>query len=205
MAAGDISKALNAKVRVYLEESSNGFWTDDTEIYPALTDGQREIINYVLTVYKMKSGLNGIEQLPQILRDIQTNTTGTGTASLPADFLYPAAVTMSGGIVRIRHTISNPSFAKAYNTYLAATASQPVCYFSSSQIVFESGSGSIAWTLQYFKVPSDITSSVDPTLGALAYNAIVEYATAFLLRKDENPRSETHYQNFFQLLQNLTV
>ena len=200
MAAGDISKTLLARVRTSLDETTEGYFLD-AEIYKALTDAQRETINFVLAVYKQKIAINPEEKLPEVLRVLQgTIATGTGTQNLPTGFLYPLAVYTSALPVFIRPDGITRGASK-YNTYLASSASQPYCSFSATQIVFET---SVAWSLEHLVSPStDIDTSHDPTLTASAYEAIVEYAIAFMLAKDENPRSAQHLQKFFQLIQNL--
>ena len=197
MPAGDITTTLVTRVRTLLDESSAGFFTTD-EIYKALTDGQREVINFVLSIYKAKLEINPDEKLPEVLRVLQATTTGTGTQSLPSGYLFPLDVYTSAARVFIR-----PERHKGmkYNTYLASSTSQPYCSISATQIVFET---SVTWTLDYLAMPTtDIGATVDPTLGSLSYNALVEFATYFLLMKDENARASQHLQRFLQSVQSL--
>lgn len=203
MAAGDISKALKAKVRTSLDESSAGFWTD-TEIYTALSDGQREIINILLTLYKQRNKITENEKLPEVLRSIlATTTTATGTQNLPADYLTYLALYITTTNIPIYVRSDGIERHQRLNTYLTSTSTQPYVSISSTQVVHETGS--LAWTMDYLKTPTELSDSADPSLPSLAFEAMVSYALAFLLGKDENPRATQEFQTFFQLTQNLYI
>lgn len=199
MAAGDLTTTLVARVRSLLDESTTGFFTTD-EVYKALTDGQRELIAFVLSIYKAKLAVNPDEKLPEVLRVLQgTPATGTGTTNLPTGFLHALNVYTATAPVLIRPE-TQKGFGK-HNVYLASTSGQPYCSFSATQIVFET---SVTWTLEYLATPtSDIDATHDPAVGHIAYNALVEFATYFLLMKDENPRAQQHLQRFLQSVQSL--
>ena len=198
MPAGDITTTIVARVRTLLDESTAGFFTTD-EIYKALTDAQRETIAFVLSIYKAKLAVNPDEKLPEVLRVLQASTTGTGTQNLPTGFLQALNAYTASAPVLIRPE-GQKGFGK-YNVYLASSSGQPYCTFSATQIVFET---SVTWTLEYLATPStDIDATHDPVLGYLSYNALVEFATYFLLMKDENPRASQHLQRFMQTVQSL--
>ena len=59
--------------------------------------------------------------------------------------------------------------------------------------------------MDYLKTPTELSDSADPSLLSLAFEAMVSYALAFLLGKDENPRATQEFQTFFQLTQNLYI
>ncbi len=200
MAAGDITTTLVARIRTYLDEASAGFWTQD-EIYKALTDGQREVISFVLAIYKQKIAVNPDEKLPEVLRSCFYTTGGVGSGVLPAGFLFPLSVYTSTVPVYIRPDGIQRGASKL-NTYLTSSSTQPFCSFSGTQIVFET---SVTWTMEYLSLPlNDIDATHDPALSAISYNAIIEYATAFLLNKDENQRAQQHLSKFFNEVQNLS-
>lgn len=200
MAVGDITKALAAKVRTSLDEASAGFWTD-TEIYNALADGQREIVNIISTIYKTKSALNGSEKLPEVLRAIMATTTSqTGTQNLPADYWTWLVIYTGTTPVYVRPDGLDKTLK--FNTYMASSAAQPYCSITSTQVVFET---SVTWFMDYLKTMTDMSGSVDPVVPSMAYNVLVEYAIAFLLNKDENPRAQNHFNNFITLVQQLYI
>lgn len=208
MAAGDLTALLVARVRTLLDEASAGFFSAN-EVYYALTDAQREIIIFALSVYKAKIRVNPDEPLPEVLRNsIGTPATGTGTATLPTGFLHALSIyiTASGIPVFIRSDGRGKAASKA-NTYLASSATQPYCSITATQIVFET---SVAWTMEYLQLPaSDLDATHDPALSAAAYNAMVYYAAGFLLAKDGDPlaqqMSQQHLNNFMKELQTLSI
>lgn len=203
MAVGDISKALKAKVRTSVDEASAGFWTD-TEIYTALSDGQREIVNMILSMYRQRSAINENEKLPEVLRSVlATTNSATGTQTLPADYLTYLALYVNSTNVPIFVRSDGVDRHQRVNTYLTSSSSQPYVSITATQVVHETGS--LAWQMDYIKTPTDLSDSADPSLPPLAYQAIVSYAIAFLLNKDENPRATQEFQTFFALTQNLYI
>lgn len=202
MATGDISKALKAKVRTLLDESSAGFWSD-TEIYNALSDGQREIVNIILSMYKQRSAITANEKLPEVLRNVfATTNSATGTQNLPTDYLTYLALYITTTNVPIYVRSEGIDKHQRVNTYLASSSSQPYVSISATQVVNET---SVTWQMDYIKTPTDLSDSADPSLAPLAYQAMVSYAVAFLLNKDENQRAVQEFQTFFTLTQNLYI
>jgi len=203
MATGDLAKALKAKVRTSLDESVEGFWTD-AEIYKALNDGQKEIANLILTMYKQRSKITNNEKLPEVLRALlATTTTQTGTQNLPADYWTYLNLYITTTNIPIYVRGDGVDRHQRLNTYLVSSSTQPYVSISGTQVVHETGS--LAWMMDYLKVITDMSDSVDPVLPEMAYNAIVSYAIAFLLNKDENPRASQEFQTFFTLTQTLYI
>ena len=202
MAAGDITKALETKVRTLLDEDTAGFYTADM-VYKSLADAQREIATFFLSVFKAKQKLNKDEECPNVLRPIlSTTTSATGTQNLPADFWDVLFIKDSSANVPIRIRNMSANYPhKLANTYLASSASQPYCYISGSQVVLET---SMSWTMTYFKTLTDTSGSVDPFLAQSSYNAMVQYAFADLLRRDEDPRAGEEFNKFLKMLQDIT-
>ena len=203
MASGDITKDLETKVRTLLDEDTAGFYTA-AAIYKSLADAQREIATVFLSIFKAKQKLNKDEECPNVLRPlISTTTPATGTQNLPADFwdvLYIKDSITSNVPVRIRN-VSSAYPHNIANTYLASSASQPFCYISPTQVVFET---SISWIMAYFKTLTDTSASVDPVLAQSAYNAMVQYAFADLLRRDSDQRAGEEFNKFLKMLQDIT-
>lgn len=184
-----------ARVRTLLDEASAGFWTD-AEVYYALTDGQIETINILIKMFEQTN------ELPKALIPLGKTQTGSGTASLAADFLYPVSMVATLNSV--------PIFIRGFgkhrdhlieNTYLASSSTQPYAYFQGSQVVLET---TLAWALDYIKKPADIESGVDPTIGAGAHDAIVQYAFAYILRKIKDPRADNEFNKYFNLAQSIS-
>lgn len=180
-----------ARVRTLLDESSSGFWSDD-EIYRALTSGQNELINYKISEFK------STKLVPEILRPLIENTTGAGTANLPSDYLHYIDIYVDSTPVFVRDITSRSHYSN--NSFLASASTQPYCYFTNSQIVFET---SVNWTMDYIKKPTDISVSQNPTLDDRAMNAVLQYAFAELLKKDSDARANNEFVQFLQLVQSL--
>lgn len=205
-----------SRVRTSLDEASASFWTD-AEIYSALTDGQQETANYFLSLYKAKSVNNIGAVLPQPLESLLKNkidTTVSSGVTKPTDYwhLVSAKWAYTGGLVgtyypcRIEGLSSIRDFNLA-NTYLAATETFPTVYeaYSGSAILFwflPAPSGTGAYNISYISVPTTISSSVDPILPASTHTAIVHWAVAQMLSKDQRPQeAQLFMQNFINEIQ----
>lgn len=190
-----------AVVRRNLDESSASFWTD-AEIYEAITEGQRQVANFVLTVYKTKRQINPLEEVPEALRKLITKKEDSvaGTSdTLPTDFLY--CLDVEYGTFEIKYpayNLTTPYLTHSLaNTYLSSTRYYRI---TDTEIIFDNGSGTVYWTLIYLKTPTDIDGSTQPVLGELTHEAVCTYATAEMLNKDQNFNEASLFMNkFFKL------
>ena len=204
-----------ANVRTSIDEATASFWTD-TEIYLALTNGQQEAANYFLNIYKVKSKDDLSVPIPQpleVLYKVASATTTTGIVDKPSDYwhLLSASYAYTGGLTgtfyncRIER-FSASMFFNINNTYLAATATSPIVYdvYSTSHKFYfrPDTSGTGAYALNYLKTPTAITASVDPELAVQTHTAIVHFAVAQMLLKDQRPQeAQLFLQNFINELQ----
>ena len=193
------SAEMLARVRTLLDESSAAFFTD-AEIYSALSDGQREVTNFALGVYRQLRAQNVNSQIPEAIKELITTATGTIaaaglTANLPADYLewIRADLAHTAGSVDAypcyyrENTLG--AFASA-NTYLAENITNQQHYFTinATQVVFFTpGAVSVgsSYTFVYFKKPTEISGAVQPILSDFTHEAIVQYAYAYILGKDQ--------------------
>lgn len=194
------SAEMLARVRTDLDEVVASFWSDN-EVYRALADGQREIATHIFTIWKQKIRVNPDEPLPEVLRSLISTDSGTTTKSLPSDFMsYLTVYSATNAVpIYVRENWRQTGWMKG-NTYSTSTSAQPFCYFNATQIVFETA---VNWTMEYLKLPTDISGATQPALPITAHNAIIQYAFATLLLKDSNPTAGQELQKFFLLLQNL--
>lgn len=199
-----------ARVRTLLDEASASFWTD-AEIYSALTDGQQEAANYFYSMYEKLKQVNPLIGLPHTLEPLYTLTTSTtinGLVNNPSNYwhLILATYAYNGG-TSYNCRIQPLSPALLYdldNTYLVASTTSPTVYqVSSTQFLFlPTASGTANYALGYIVKPTAISSSVDPVLPVLAHTAIVHYATAQMLFKDQRPQeAQLFLQNFINEIQ----
>lgn len=211
-----LSTELLSRVRTLLDEVTSSFFLD-TEIYSALTDAQQEAANYFLRLYNSALINNADSKLPQPLESlvISSGTIATVTAGLtkPADYwqIISASYAYTGDVVGTLYPCRieklNPVLGfNLKNTYLAPSATDPKvyeAYGASLQLWFlpvPSGTG--AYNLTYLKTPTSISASVNPILPVSTHSAIVHWATAQMLFKDQRPEeANLHLQNFINELQ----
>lgn len=209
-----LSTDLITATRSLLDEASASFWTDN-DLYLYLSDGQREIVNYLLAIYKAKSQVNPQEELPEILASLEKTISGTSIVyvlAAPSDYLH--LIDMQWGVhsgtlypAFIRQSQRNTIF-EMNNTFLAGTTTNPIV------IVKGDSSGSKAFNFipqvtgdylgTYLRIPPILTASVNPLLPDNTKSAIVNYALASALAKDKNySESSMFYQKFLQQIQSL--
>lgn len=207
--AGTITAQLLAEVRAQLDEASATFW-QDTDIYQSLTDGQREYVSLILAQYKAKVLADRAVKLPEVLRVLlkaglasTTFPTATTSIALPADFLYHVSFLMN---VSARSNLL-PTPIREYS---------PQTFFQNSNSLLNTDqyawidAGNINWspainggqiTLNYISKPTDITASIDPVLPQFGNAALVRYAFADCLRKDQRTQeAEAAYGEFLQMI-----
>ena len=174
------SAQLLTRIQTLLDDAVSDHWST-TEIYAALTDGQRAFIKEVLSKFTLRRRIDQSTPLPEVLRPLLTTDTGTTTKSLPINYLLWVDVYGTSVPIYVREK-GRGSSTRKNNTYLASSANQIYCSFNASQIVFETNTN---WTLEYVKKPSDISASVNPTLDDMCMNAVIQFAFGFLLAKDK--------------------
>lgn len=206
-----------ARCRTLLDEASASFWTD-TEIYSSLADGQQAVANYFLSIFKTQRLQDPSIRVPQPLEalyTVDTATTITGLVSKPADYWYllAASYAYTGGALATHYPcriypLSHNMFADLNNSFFTGTSTDPVVhevYSSGYKFYFlPSVSGTGSYTLNYLKVPTVISSSTDPTLSVQTHSAIVYYAVAQMLFKDQRPQeAQIKMQDFANELQGI--
>ncbi|RMG43484.1 MAG: hypothetical protein D6732_00040 [Methanobacteriota archaeon] len=210
------SAEMLARVRTLLDEASAGLWSD-SEIYSALSDGQRAIVQSVLAIYKVKKG-----DLPKVLAPLVTYAAGALTsagnpnATLPSDFLYHLNVEYdpTGSSQKPCIVVDQKEEGRILrnNTYYSASNTDAfyLAYYdvdTSGNYIFHfdpTNSTTGAYAIRYIKTPTDIDGSTNPILPEIAHNAIVQYAFAELLAKDEKyTEANYEFRKFTQQLSQL--
>ena len=203
--AGDITKQLTTEVRTLLDESTESFFKD-TEIYTALTDAQREYVSIILSQYKAKSIIDPSINIPQVLQSLATSSLSdvlfvgdTYSNGLPSDYLYfimfylktDSSDTLTPCPIR---DYSIKTVAASQNSYLNAR----MAWVDSTLIHWTPAAKSGGQiTLDYIKQPPDMTGSVDPLIPSFCYPALVKYALAEMMKKDNlDQEAAQNYQEF---------
>jgi hypothetical protein len=194
---GDVNVAFSAYSTL-----QSGFWSD-TEIYAALTDGQREIINKWLSIYEAQMNVNPNAILPEVLEPLITINAALSvsgnTVALPAGFIFDLNAVIGTAPLRKRQVERQMPFDQA-NSFLKASSTDDMYYIAGSNLYTENtASGTL--TLKYLAAPPDITSSQNPTLKPNVHNSIVQFAYVELLKKnEENQRNSIKEFQQFQAM-----
>jgi hypothetical protein len=196
-----------AALRTILDESLEDFWTD-LEAYAALADGQNQVIERLLTIYRAKKKEDSYAKLPYELGSLLNDDTGTTqTVAVPSGFLE-----LVGAFFNYNDTIGlkpctimnnlDAHFFNEDNSYTSAGGSSPVAGITSSADVVSiffvptiEGSGS--FSINYLKSPADIASGQDATLPVTTHSAIVHYAASRMLEKDQRVQEAQVQYNLF--------
>lgn len=211
------STVMLAAVRTILDEATASFWTDN-EIYAALADGQNQVIDKLLTSYRLRRKANPEAELPYELQSIGFRLISSGAASavnLPASFLelvYAKWDNDNSGVKEPCEIVSPVRvLEREDNTYTSTTSTEPLVYIEVAtsggavQVNFlpvYSSTG--AYDIQYLGKPSDIASGTNPTLPVNTHSAIVHYAVSRMLEKDQRPQeAQTHYGLFLKEIEGL--
>lgn len=210
-----IATSMLARVRELIDEVSSSFWTD-SNLYIALSEAQRQLVNLSLATYKMKLLMNPSEPLPEVLRplyeevaNLAFGTTGVSSVALPADFLFDLHVeyddNSSAPIPAYKIGITPNRKFSLSNTYLGSNQSQFYYWIDDENLNFGtvvSGTGS--YRLTYLKKPTEIDATpTNPVLPTFTHEALCQYAVAEALKKDkEYQAAQIFYNTFLQLAQN---
>ena len=211
------STVMLAAMRTILDESSASFWTD-AEAYAALADGQNEVIKEVLAVYKARRRADPNTELVEELRTLLTFESAGIAASFKAiytGFLYLVNANWdhdaSGTEEPCRIVeMDRGQNHRESNTFLAATATDPIAYVApepaagGQSINFRPVYSTTAtYSLNYLKSPTDIAAGTNATLPVTTHSAIVNYATARMLEKDQRPEAQMIYGKYLQELKTI--
>jgi hypothetical protein len=201
------STVMLAALRTTLDESSADFWTDP-EAYAALADGQNQVIERLLAVYRAKKKEDEYASLPYELESLLNDDTGTTqTVAVPPGFLELVGAffnyndTIGLKPCKIMNNLDSYFFTED-NSYMSATGSNPLVGISSVSDVVSiffvptiEGTGS--FSINYLKSPADIASGQNATLPVTTHNAIVNYAASRMLEKDQRIQEAQIQYNLF--------
>jgi hypothetical protein len=195
-----------ARVRTLLDEAAASYWTD-AESYASLADGQNAAIDMLIGAYRAKKRVDPNTKLSYELEAVLNDNTATDdTIAVPSGFMELVSATYdhngSGGenpciISDVRKAQLNED-----NTYLAADETSPVVYIKTTGDTVNLEflpvkSGTPATSYWFIVSPTDIASGQNAVLPVSTHNAIVYFATAKLLQKDERLQESAHWMNMF--------
>ena len=174
-----VSTVMLAACRTILDETTASFWTD-AQVYAALADGQNEVIKEVLAVYKARYKLDPDTELPSELTSVGAYASGAITSSVemiavPAGFLWLVNAKWdhdnAGALVPCRiMTMDRGLFHYQGNTFLAATATDPIAYVGAeiaagghSINFLPDSTGTANYAMYFIQSPTDIAAGQNAT------------------------------------------
>lgn len=205
------------KLRGWVDEASADFYADATDLYGSLTDAQLEITKQLADNWKLKSKQSpeGLK-LPVALMPLRTVEADTINSGLGNDSLTgsPIQVTsvqwQSDGSITasspyaVELSDSENSFRLLQNSLL----STGIYYWWTSSNIFVrplSTDNNATYSITFIDTPVDITSGVQPEIGAVAHDAVIERAAWILLKDRESEQAQVHLQLYAQLLEGLKI
>ena len=211
------STEMLARCRTILDESSASFWTD-AEIYSALADGQNQVIDKLLTSYRIRRKTNPSAELPYELQALGVRLISSGAASfvtIPTGYLELVYANWdhdnSGTKEPCEIVTPVTKNQRQDNSYTSATSTEPVVFMevaaSGGAVVINflpvySTTG--VYDLQYLDKPTDIAAGVNAELPVNTHSAIVHYAVSRMFDKDQRPQdSQMHYGLFVKEIEGL--
>jgi len=201
------STVMLAAVRTIFDEASASFWTD-AEVYAALADGQNQVIERLLSMYRQTG------QMKNELTFVLFDDVGTDdNVAVPAGMLEFLRATYdhdgTGGEEPCEILTHDQVLKRQDSTFTTATSTEPVAYIKSAtdalKIYFlPVKSGTPAFTIWHITKPADIASAVNPTLPVTTHSAIVHYAASRMLEKDQRPtEAQAQYGLFIKEIEGL--
>lgn len=200
-----------ARLRMMLDEATDGFWKDDDDLYPALTDGQLE-------AFKIIFNRNPKDRKLQPLMKDASGTIAVNYIDIPSDmwenFIIAADWAKVSGNDKVYCDIvsydTDLQYAKS-NSYKTPVSSQPIAYIKSStsignRIYFEPAGTSSDYLLTYLTTPTAIDSSTNPQITSSLHFAVVLFAFQSVIRKTKQPdlltRADNELKNFIGIVNN---
>jgi hypothetical protein len=203
-----------ARLRSILDEATETFYDDDTELYPALSLAQIELVKAVADNWKVRSDASDVPvKVPKAITPLLTTeksviaTTNFSVAISGSPIQAVSCQWQSDGAIvdgsPYAVELAEPTARRMIqNTYLA----NGIYYWYTSDLLTVnpvSSSGSAEAEIIFIDTPVDITASVDPETDAVAHDAIVERASWILLKDRETEQAQLHLQMYGVLLEGL--
>lgn len=200
------------KVRSFLDESAEDFYFDDEEIYPALSDAQRELTKTIADTwfYQLRPTLAPVPKAiqPLIFADNGVIISGSYEIVLTKSIIVPVGLRWNpaGGLVTGLKPVIFITDGEVYHLLANKELSDGFyCWWNSTKAFVNppSTNAGASYFFDYIQNPVDITASVQPTTDEVAHDAIVERALWVLLKDRETQQAQLHLQLYGQLLQGL--
>ena len=200
-----------AKLRSFLDEATADLYIDATELYPALTEAQKELVKTISDAWYDEG--KGIHKrvpkavMPLVSAVASTIASGSNSFAL-ATIVVPVSMKWNpdGAVADGKQcTFGNSSgeFLKLLDNSLLAGGSY--CWWDGVNVYVNpvSAHASAGYSLGLITEPTDIDASTQPVTDEVAHDAIVERACWILLKDRESQQAQVHLQMYGALLQGL--
>lgn len=186
------SAEMLSSLRTKLDEASASMWTD-AECYRALSDAQLEII--------------AILPIDLVAKNVTTTSLSSGSIisgkyiiAKPTDLLKLISTNFNDVPARIIRDDKERRKLEL-NTYMVASATDPLVYEKGEYLEYSPSDGSDTVEITYLPIPTDIDASTSSSLIGTSHPAIVQYAYAELLKKqDRLQEAANEFGLFIQML-----
>lgn len=203
-----------AYVRTHLDETSEAYYLDDEEIYPALAEAQREILQHLATSW-YQMNLQSRNNLPvfkaiNLMIEETESTLASGAYSIAVDdLIVPVSVLWAYD----DPALANGKMCVMVGEELAEqlkhnsqTDGAYLTWWDGTYVLLNpvSDHASARYKVRYIKeIASDIDASTDPVLDEVAHIAICERALWVLMKDRELQTAQAHLQLYTNLTQGL--
>jgi hypothetical protein len=199
-----------ARLRSFLDEDSADIFNDTTELYPALSLAQLELMQAVAGQWD-KNGRKNMKELPLVIRDLVDQSGGAIAVGVR---LFNLTDVILG--ITLKWNPAGAITAGKMCTYVGAGTIEKILEnrFLEDGYYFWMNKGTVlvnpvstdnnaSYSFTYLDSPVDITASVQPVIQEVGHDAVVERACWILLKDRESEQANVHLQMYGQLLQGL--
>lgn len=186
-----LASVMLSIIRTWIDEDTAEFVLD-SEIYQALSDGQREYASIVFAQFKKMQEIDRNAPLPFILlplfAEYENGYESQTALTMPANFwdvIYltygntpPYTPLYKRELSAAREFLKNNSLMNAASTYFGVTA---------TAITLETASPATPTNFQlgYLSIPQAIDGATEPVLPEVTHEAICKFALAEILKKSK--------------------
>ncbi len=205
-----------ARLRTMLDESTEIFYDDDTELYPALTLAQLEMVKTIADGWRLRiiKGEEPVKMPLAIMPLRQLETAAVETVGQKADtisdppiqavsfFWNPDGLITAGGRQCVELSQGGTALRMMETPYL----DDGYYYWWEELVVYFNPPATVdtaQWSLEFIGYPSDITSVSSPAIDSVAHDAVVERACWILLKDRESEQASAHLQMYSAMMKGL--
>ena len=178
MADGDISDSMVAELGLRLEDAAGTIFTSALK-FVMLNRAQVQAAQLLHNAY-----LTELETISSASLDFSTTYALSGignTVFRGADGILKVKISPAGSGFLWATEVDISQVKRLENTYLAGSALNPVYYIFGNSIYPINGTAAgTLGTVYYLKVPTTMTTDVDPLLNSFYHNIMLNYAEAQL-------------------------